>query len=144
MYFNHEKIELSDNQPIDNSIIKSDFTTTNKQNWMMQIKLLNSYLEKRIIITILVMLISNYDMTIRKNDNTNFNGETIRRINNALADTFKEAQLATTGGSDFEHNKYFGRISTSMRLIACEDEDLLSCFDKIYESINKITSKKTN
>ena len=55
-------------------------------------------------------------------------------INNALAHCFKEARLATTGGSDLEHIKYVGQVSTIMRLLTSKDGDLSSCFDKSGES----------
>ena len=74
------------------------------------------------------------DITIRKDDNTNFNKEAIRLINNALAYTFKAALLTTTGGSDLEHNKYVGQVSRIMRLITSKDGDLSTCFDKTNEN----------
>ena len=42
--------------------------------------------------------------------------------------------MATTGGTDLEHNKDVGQVSTAMRLLTSEDGDLSSCFDKSVES----------
>ena len=55
-------------------------------------------------------------------------------INNASTYCFKEAKLSTTGGSDLEHNKYVGQVSTISRLLTSQDSDLSSCFDKSGES----------
>ena len=47
-----------------------------------------------------------FDITIRKNDTTNFYyDDPIRIINNAFAFRFKEARLSTTIGGDIEPNK---------------------------------------
>ena len=54
--------------------------------------------------------------------------------------TFEFTFVPFTGGSDIEHNKYAGQISTSMRILISEDGDLLSHFDEIDESRNKNTS----
>ena len=58
----------------------------------------------------------------------------IRLVNNAFAYSFKETRLATTSGSDLEHNKYVGIISTNMRVLICKDGDLLPHFDGINET----------
>ena len=76
-----------------------------------------------------------FDITVRRNDNANFfDDNAIRLTNNALVSVFKEARLATTSGSDLEHNKFVGQISTIMRYLTSKDEDLLSQFDKINEA----------
>ena len=38
-----------------------------------------------------------------------------------------------TSGSDLEHNKYVGQVSTIMRVLSSKDGDLLSQFDNINE-----------
>ena len=55
---------------------------------------------------------------------------------------FKEARLATTGGSDLEHNKYVGNVSRNMRLITSKDGGFLSCFKKMIEIFTFFTSLK--
>ena len=44
---------------------------------------------------------------------------------------FKEARLSTTIGSDIEHNKFYGPVSTIMEGISNKCGDLLSQFDNI-------------
>ena len=61
------------------------------------------------------------------------NGDATRLVNNAFAYCFKEARSSTTGGSDIEHNKYLGQVSTIMEALTSKDGDLLSHFDKIDE-----------
>ena len=53
--------------------------------------------------------------------------------NNALAYCFKEASLGISSGSDLEHNKYVGPISTIVRVLTSKDGDLLAQFDNINE-----------
>ena len=133
-----EDFQLIDNEPIDNSIVKRDFTKVYHQcganlndvnqnvefifgenNNYRQIG--NAYLE--------------FDITVR-NDAGNFtNASVIRLVNNAFAYCFKEAYLTTTGGMDIEVNKYVGPVSTIMRMITSKDSDLSSYFDKNGESV---------
>ena len=68
----------------------------------------------------------------------------IRLVKNAFAFCFKEARFSTPGGSDVEHNKYYGQVLTFMRALTSKDGDLLSHFDKNDESgdeIRKISLK---
>ena len=67
------------------------------------------------------------DITVRNHANSDFtdNG-VIRLINNDSAHCFKEARLATTGGSDLEQNKYVGNVSTIMRMLTSRNDDLSS------------------
>ena len=69
-----------------------------------------------------------YDIKVRKDDNTTFNDEAMRMVKLALASTYKEARLATTGSYDFEHNKYVGQVSLIMRLTTCKVEKLILFF----------------
>ena len=132
-----EDFQLLDNEPFDNSIIKRDFLKIYHQqgaqlnqsdqniefifgenNNFHQVG--NSYLE--------------IDITVRREDNANFtNNSRIRLTNNAFAYCFKEARLSVTSGSDLEHNKYCGQVSTIMRVLFSKDGDLLSQFDNINE-----------
>ena len=55
----------------------------------------------------------------------------IRLLNDAFSYFFKENRWSATWGSDIEHNKYVGQVSTSMRALTFKNGDLLSLFDKI-------------
>ena len=132
-----EDFQLLDNEPFDNSIIKRDFlkiyhqqgAQLNQSDQSIEFifgennnyhQVGNSYLE--------------FDITVRREDNANFtNNSPIRLTNNAFAYCFKEGRLGITSGSDIEHNKYVGPISTIMRVFFSKDGDLLSQFDSINE-----------
>ena len=133
-----EDFQLLDNEPFDNSIIKRDFTKIYHQqgaqlnqsdqniefifgenNNYHQIG--NGYLE--------------FNITVRKHDTTNFHVEDpIRLVNNGYAFCFKEARLSTNIGSDIEHNKFCGQVSTIMKVLSNKDDDLLSQFGNINEN----------
>ena len=133
-----EDFHLLDNQPFDNSIIKRDFTKIYHQqgaqlnqsdqniefifgenNNYHQIG--NGYLE--------------FNITVRKNDTTNFHIEDpIRLLSNGYAFCLKEARLSTTLGSDIEHNKFCGQISTIMKVVSNKDDVFLSQFGNINEN----------
>ena len=133
-----EDFQLLHNEPLDKSIIKRDFTKIyhrqgdqinqsdqniefvfGKNNNYHQIG--NAYLE--------------YNITVRKNDDTSFHYEDpIRLVNNGYAFCFKEARLSTTIGSDIEINKFCGHVSTIMRVISNKDGVLLSQFDNTNEN----------
>ena len=133
-----EDFQLLDNESFDNSIIKRDFTKIYHQQGQQlnqsdqNIEFIfgennnyhqigNGYLE--------------FNVTVRKNDTTNFHIEDpIRLVNNGYAFCFKEARLSTTIGSDIEHNKFCGQISTIMKVISNKDDDLLSQFGNIIEN----------
>ena len=130
-----EDFQLLDNEPLDNSIIKRDFTKIyhrqadqlNQSDQNIEFifgennnyhQIGNSYLE--------------FNITVRKNDTTNFhNDDPIRLVNNGFAYCFREARLTTSIRGDFEINKFCGQLSTIMRAISNKDGDLLSQFDKI-------------
>ena len=117
-----EDFQLLDNEPLDNSIIKRDFTKIyHRQGDQLnqsdqKIEFIfgennnyhqkgNAYLESNI--------------TVRKNDTTNFhNDDPIPLIKNAFALCFKEARLPTSVGGDIEINKFCGQISTIIRAIS--------------------------
>ena len=133
-----EDFQLLANEPFDNSIIKRDFTKIYHQqgaqlnqsdqniefgfgenNNYHQIG--NGYLE--------------FNITVRKNDTTNFHIEDpIRLVNNGYAFCFKEARLSTTLGSDIDHNKFYGQVSTVMKVISNKNDDLLSKFGNNNEN----------
>ena len=133
-----EDFQLLDNEPLDNSKIKRDFTKIyhrqgdqlNQSDQNIEFifgennnyhQIGNVYLE--------------FNITIRKNGTTNFhNDDPVRLVNNGFAFCFKEALLSTSLGSDIEINKFFGQVSTIMRAISNKDGDLLSQFDNINEN----------
>ena len=137
----YEKFEIVNNETTDKSIIKRDFSKVYHQqganlndpdqytdflfgqnNNDHQIG--NAYLH--------------FDIRVRNADNNNFaNADVIRLINNPFAYAFKEAQLAATGGSDLEQNKYSGQLSTIMKLITSIDADSISCFDEFKKNDNE-------
>ena len=137
-----EHFQLIDNEPIDNSIVKRDYTKVyhhqganlNDSNQNVEFifgennnyhQIGNAYLE--------------FDITIRKVvapplNPVLINTDQIRLINNAFAYCFTQATLSTTGGMDLEDIKYVGLVSTIMRLLTSKDSDLSSYFDKKGES----------
>ena len=75
-----------------------------------------------------------FDNTVRKNDTTNFHhDDSIRLVRNAFAFCFKGALLKTTIGSDIEHNKFCGHVSTILKVISKRDGDLSSQFENNNE-----------
>ena len=133
-----EDFQLIDNEPIDKSIIKRDFTKIyhrqgdqlNQSDQNIEFifgennnyhQIGNVYLE--------------FNITVRKNDGTNFHyDDPARLVNNGFTFCFKEARLSTTIGIDIEINKFCGQISTIMRAISNKYGDLLSQFDNINEN----------
>ena len=133
-----ECFQLLDKEPLDNSIIKRDFTKIyhrqgdqlnqsdqkiefifGENNNYLQIG--NAYLE--------------FNTTVRKNDTTNFhNDDPIRLVNNGFAFCFKEARLSISLGSDIEINKFCGQVSTIIGATSNKDGDFLSQFDNINEN----------
>ena len=113
-----EDFQLLDNEPIDNSIIRRDFTKIyhrqgdqlNQSDQNIEFifgennnyhQIGNAYLE--------------FNITVRKKETTNFhNDDSVRLVNNGFAFCFKEARLSTSLGSDIEINKFCGQISTIM------------------------------
>ena len=67
-----------------------------------------------------------------------------RLTNKAFAFCFKEARLSTTRGSDTEHDKDCGQVSTITRALTSQDGGLLSHFDKIDESEAEIENNSLN
>ena len=111
---------MLDNEPIDNSIIKRDFTKIyhrqgdqfNQSDQNIEFifgennnnhQIGNAYFE--------------FNITVRKNDGTNFHyDDPIRLVNNGFAFCFKEARLCNTIGGDIEINKFCGQVSTVVRV----------------------------
>ena len=133
-----EDSHLLDNESFDNSIIERDFTKIYHQQGAQ-------FNQSDQIIEFIFGENNNYhqigngypefNITVRKNDTTNFHIEDpIRLVNNCYAFCFKEARLSNTLGSDLEHNKFCGQISTLMKVISNQDDDLLSQFGNIIEN----------
>ena len=133
-----EDFQLLDNESFDNSIIKRDFTKTYHQQGAQPnqshqniefifgenhnfYQIGNGYLE--------------FNITVRKNDSINFLIEDpVRLVNNGYAFCYKEFRSSSTIGSDIEHNKFCGQISTIMKVLSNKDDDLLSQFGNINEN----------
>ena len=133
-----ENFQLLDNEPIDNSITKRDFTKIyhqqgaqlNQSDQIIEIifgdnniyhQIGNGYLE--------------FNITVRKSDTTDFHiDDPIRLVNNGYAFCFKEARLSTNIGSDIEHNIFCGQVRTIMKVISNKDDDLLSQFGNFNEN----------
>ena len=140
-----EVFQLLNNEPLDNRILKRDFTKIkNRQGDQLNqsdqnIEVIfaenynyhqygNAYLE--------------FNITVRKNDDTNFHYDgPVRLVNIGFAFCFKEARLGTTIGSDIEIKKFFGQISSLMRAISNKDGDLLSQYDNNNENDIPILQK---
>ena len=138
-----EDFQLIDNEPIDDSIVKRDYTKVyhqqganlNDSNQNVEFifgennnfhQIGNAYLE--------------FDITITKiaappNNPILIDTDQLRLINNAFAYCFTQATLSTTGGMDLEDIKYVGQVSTIMRLLTSKDSDLSSYFGKGGESV---------
>ena len=133
-----EHFQLSDNEPFDNSIMKRYFTKIYHQQGA-QLNQSDQNIEFIFGENNNYYQIGNghleFNITVRKNDTTNFHIEDpIRLINNGYAFCFKEARLSTTIGSDIEHKKFCGQVSTIMKVLSNKDDDLLSQFGNINEN----------
>ena len=135
-----EDFQLLDNESIDNSINKRDFTKLyhrqgdhlNQSDQNVEFifgennkyhQIVNAYLEVNI--------------TVRRDDITFFhNDDPVRLVNNGLAFCFKEARLSSSLGSDIQTKIFCGPISTIMRAMSNKDGDLVSQFDNI--NVNEI------
>ena len=107
-----EDFQLFDNEPIDKSTIKREYTklyhhqgaNLNDSNQNVEFvfgennnyhQIGKAYLE--------------FDITVRNTAGTFTNVSAIRLVNNALAYCFKEATLAMTGGMEIEHKKMLAK-----------------------------------
>ena len=133
-----EDFQLLDNEPLDNSIIKRDFTkiyhrlgdqlNQSDQNIEFIFGENNNYHQ-------IGYAYLEFNILVRKNDDTNFQyDDPVRLVNNGFAFAFKEARLSTSLGSDIEINRFCGQVSTIMRAISNKDGDLISQFDNLNEN----------
>ena len=122
-----EVFQILDNEPFENSITKRDFSRVyhqqgaqlNQESQNIEFifsenknyhQIGNGYLE--------------FNITVRKNDTTNFPyDDPIRLLNNAFAFCFTEPRSSTTIGSDIQHNKFCGQVSTIMEVISNKHGD---------------------
>ena len=130
--------QLLDNEPFDNSVNKTDFLKIYHQQGA-QLNQSDQNIEFTFGETSNFMQIGNayieFNITVRINGGINFHyDDLIRLVNNGFAFCFKEAHLSTTFGSDIEHNKFFGQVSTILKVISVKDGDTLSQFDDINEN----------
>ena len=134
---NLEDFQLLDNEPFDNSIKKRDYLKEYHQQGA-QLNQSDQNIEFIFGENNIYHQIGNgyleFNITVRKNEGTNFHREDpIRLVNNAFAFCFKECRLSTTTGSDIEHNKFCGQVSNIMKMISNKDDDLLSQLGNINE-----------
>ena len=130
---------MIDDPKIEDSIIKRDFikiyhqhgAEVNNENQNIKfyfgenlnyIQIGNAYLE--------------IDKVVKRADGNNFSdADGITLVNNALAYVFQEGRISTSAGTETEHNKNLGNVSTIMRLLTQKDGDLSSYFDGIDEIV---------
>ena len=135
-----EEFQKLDNEPFDNSFVERDHLKiyyqqgANLSDPDQNVKFIfgennnyhqigNAYLK--------------FDITVRDTAGA-FTDANIRLINNASAYCFKEARLSTTGGSDLEHKKYVGRVTTIKRLLTSEDSVFLHVLTKFVKAHSTI------
>ena len=125
-------------QKIDDSIIKRDFIKIYHQHGAevnIENQNIKFYFGENFIYIQLVNACLEIDMLVRKADATNFTiADNIRLVNHALAYVFQEGRLSTSAGTEIEHNKNLGKVSTIMRLLTQKVGDLSSYFDRIDET----------
>ena len=130
--------QLLDNEPIEYSIIKRDFTklyhrqgdqlNQSDQNIEFIFRQNKNYHQKG-------NAYLEFKITVRKNDTTIFNYvDPIRLVNISFAFCFKQARSGTTIGGDIDVNKFCGQVFTIVKVISNKDGDLLSQLDNINEN----------
>ena len=131
-----EHFQILDNEPFHNGIVKRDYLkiyhqqAANLNNPDQNVEFI--FAENNNCHQIGNAI--EFDIIVRDTAGAFINASNIRLIDNALAYCFKEARLSTAVGSDLEHNKYVGQVSTIMRFLTSTSSDLSSCFDKSGES----------
>ena len=129
--------QLIDDSKIDDSIIKRDFikiyhqhgaeVNNENQNFKFYFGENPNYIQTG-------NAYPEIDIEVKRADGISFaNADQIRLVNNRLAHVFQEGRLSTSAGTEIEHNKNLGNVSTIMRLLTQKDGDLSSYFDKIDE-----------
>ena len=138
IYLSLEDFQLLDNEPFDNSIKNRDYVKLyHKQGAQSKISDQNiefTFCEKNNYHQIGNAYLE-IDITVPKSDSTRFHyDDPIKLLYIAFAFCFKEARLTTTLGSDIEHNKFCGQVSTIVNVISNKDGDLLSQFGSINKN----------
>ena len=130
-----EDFQLIDDSKIDDSIIKRDFIKIYHQhvaevnNENQNIKFYFNYIQ-------IGNAFIEIDMEVVRADGNDFaDADEIILVNNALAYVFQEGRISTSAGTEIEHNKNLGNVSTIMRLLTQKDGDQSSYFDKIDERV---------
>ena len=131
-----EEFQLLDKEPFDNSIVKRDFQKVYHQPGA-NLHDLDQHVE------FIFGENHNYhqtgnccfqnDITVQNLAAVFDNSSRIRLTINELAYVFQEAILATTSGSNLEHDKFVGQTSTIIRVLTSKDGDFLSQLDNIHE-----------
>ena len=143
-----EDFQKLNNEPIDISIIKRDFTKVYHQQGA-QLNQSDQNIELTFGENNFFHQIGNVyhelNITVRKIDATNFHhGDPIRLVNNGYPFCFKEVRLSTSIGSDFEHHKVCGQIYTIMKVISNKNDDLISQFGNFKENDIPILERLAN
>ena len=127
-----EHFQLIDNEPVDNSIIKRDYTKVYHQqgaNLKDSNQNVDFIVGENNIYHQIRKAYLEFDISVR-NPAANFTDASVNRlVNKAFAYCFKQAALATMVGMDLEEIKYVGQVSTIMSLLTPKGSDLSSCFD---------------
>ena len=117
-----EDFQLLGSEPFDKSIIKKTFQKVyhqqdaqlNQSDQIIQFTLCENNNYHKVGDGYLEV-----DITVRKTDTTNFHNEDhIRVVKNGFAFCFKQSRLSTSIGSDIEHDKFCGQVSTIMKVIS--------------------------
>ena len=131
-----EDFQLIDDSKIDDSNIKSDFIKIYHQHGAEVNKEdQKKYFGENLNYIQIGKAHLEIDILVRKADRTNFtNADEIRLVNKGLAYIFQEGRISTSAGTELEHNKNLGNVSTIMRTLTQKDGDLSSYLDKIDET----------
>ena len=117
-----EEFQFLDNESIDNSIIKRDFTKIyhrqgdqlNQSDQNIEFMFGESFIYHQIGNSCL-----EFNITVLKNDDTYFHyDDPVRLVINGFAFCFKEARLGTTIGGYIEINNCCGQVSTILRVMS--------------------------
>ena len=129
-----EEFQLIDSETIDNSNVKRDFLKVypeqaanlndSDQNFEFIVgenniyhQVGNAYLQSELTRETDVVVAANRVLV---------NGNYTRLVHNAFAYRSKECRSSTTGGSDIEHIKSCGQVSTIMRAFTSKDGDFIN------------------
>ena len=140
--------EILYNEPFDNSIRKRDFLKIYHQQGG-QLNQESQNIEGIFVENNIYHQKGNrclaFDITVRRNDTTNFYyDDPTKVLKTGFAFCFTEPRLSTTIGSDIEHNKFCGQVSTIVKVIPNKDGDLFSQFDNFNGNEFQIFERLAN